>query len=261
MFIVLFSCICFFASVIGAICGIGGGIIIKPVLDSIGFMDANEINFLSGCTVLSMTSYSVLRNKRVNASNLQIKTGFPLAVGAAIGGILGKQIFTIILSSGSDKNKISALQAVCLLFITIGTLIYTLNMEQIRSFHISNTFFCLIIGSFLGIISSFLGIGGGPLNLVVLFYFFSMDTKTAAKNSLYIIFFSQTASLLFSVITKQVPDFIFNMLLLMIFCGISGGILGRYINKKLPVKVVDKLLKGLMVVIICINIYNIYQFI
>ncbi|MEI3183290.1 MAG: sulfite exporter TauE/SafE family protein [Lachnospiraceae bacterium] len=38
--------------------------------------------------------------------------------------------------------------------------------------------------------SSFLGIGGGPINLVVLLYFFSMDTKAAAQNSLYIILFS-----------------------------------------------------------------------
>ena len=42
----------------------------------------------------------------------------------------------------------------------------------------------------LGILSSFLGIGGGPINLVVLFFFFSMDTKTAAQNSLYTILFS-----------------------------------------------------------------------
>ena len=28
--------VCFFASVIGAICGIGGGVIIKPLLDSVG---------------------------------------------------------------------------------------------------------------------------------------------------------------------------------------------------------------------------------
>lgn len=53
--------VCFFASVIGAICGIGGGVIIKPVLDSVGILDVTAISFLSGCTVLSMTTYSVLK--------------------------------------------------------------------------------------------------------------------------------------------------------------------------------------------------------
>lgn len=37
--------VCFFASVIGAICGIGGGVIIKPVLDSVGILDVTAISF------------------------------------------------------------------------------------------------------------------------------------------------------------------------------------------------------------------------
>ncbi len=28
--------VCFFSSIIGAICGIGGGVIVKPVLDALG---------------------------------------------------------------------------------------------------------------------------------------------------------------------------------------------------------------------------------
>ena len=41
--------ICFLASFIGAICGIGGGIIIKPFLDSYGVADVKTISFLSSC--------------------------------------------------------------------------------------------------------------------------------------------------------------------------------------------------------------------
>ena len=33
---ILFFCVSFFASIAGAICGIGGGVIIKPVLDMLG---------------------------------------------------------------------------------------------------------------------------------------------------------------------------------------------------------------------------------
>ena len=36
MIYILFGFICFCASIIGAICGIGGGVIIKPVLDAFG---------------------------------------------------------------------------------------------------------------------------------------------------------------------------------------------------------------------------------
>ena len=42
---------------------------------------------------------------------------------------------------------------------------------------------------------------------------------------------------------------------------IAGGMAGRAINKKIDSKTVDKLFIGLMVVLIFINIYNIYRFV
>lgn len=65
MIYLIFLVVCFGASIVGAICGIGGGVIIKPVLDSFGVLDVTAISFLSGCTVLSMTTYSVLKTKSV----------------------------------------------------------------------------------------------------------------------------------------------------------------------------------------------------
>lgn len=117
------------------------------------------------------------------------------------------------------------------------------------------------IGIVLGIFSSFLGIGGGPINLVVLFFFFSMNTRTAAQNSLYIILFSQIASLVSSIVTKTVPDFTIWLLIIMVTGGITGGALGRSFNKRLNEKLVDRLFIGLMVVIMGMCAYNIYHFI
>ena len=253
--------ICFGASVAGAICGIGGGVIIKPVLDAFGIMSVSAISFLSGCTVLSMTTYSVIKSKMSGVSRIDQKIGFPLAIGAAVGGIVGKNLFQIIKSMSSDPNRVGAVQAACLLLVTLGTLIYTIKKEQVKTYYVRNALVCIVIGMILGIMSSFLGIGGGPINLVVLFFFFSMDTKTAAENSLYIIFFSQLASLIVSLATRTVPDIAIGMLVLMVCGGISGGAVGRKVNKKIDEKTVDKLFMGLMVVIIMINVYNIYKFI
>lgn len=253
----LFFAICFLASVIGAVCGIGGGVIIKPVLDAFHIMDVAVISFLSGCTVLSMTAYSVIKSKLGGESHIDQKIGFPLAVGAALGGLAGKWMFSYISSLSTDRNRVGAIQASCLLAVTLGTLFYTVCKEKISSKKVKNPLVCILIGLFLGILSSFLGIGGGPINLVVLFFFFSMTTKTAAENSLYIIFFSQIASLLSSLLTGSVPDFNAAILLCMVSGGIAGGIAGRALNKKLSDKTVDKLFILLMVVIILINIYNI----
>ena len=58
MIYLIFLVVCFAASIVGAICGIGGGVIIKPVLDSFGVLDVTAISFLSGCTVLSLIHIS-----------------------------------------------------------------------------------------------------------------------------------------------------------------------------------------------------------
>jgi uncharacterized membrane protein YfcA len=253
--------ICFGASIVGAICGIGGGVIIKPTLDAFGVGSVAAVSFLSGCTVLAMSSYSVLRAKLTGGTHFDRRVGLPLAIGGAAGGIAGKAIFTLLEDMSADKQQVGAIQAVCLLIVTVGTLLYALFKSRIKTHSFSGTVGCLAIGAALGVISSFLGIGGGPINLVLLFFFFSMETKTAAECSLYIIFFSQLTSLLQSLISGRVPQFAPALLILMIFGGICGGVLGRAMNKKLRSESVDRLFIALMIVMIGINIYDIVKFI
>lgn len=259
MYFLIFG-ISFFASIIGSICGIGGGIIMKPAMDALTSLELYMINFLSGCTVLSMSLYSVTKNKLTNDSKINMSVGTPLAIGASIGGLVGKELFQIISMLFESINLLGALQAFMLVLLTLGTLIYSLNKGKIKTLSIENKFICLLIGLVLGCISSFLGIGGGPFNLIVLYYFFTMSTKEAAQNSLYIILFSQLTSLIKSLLTIDL--FSINLLLLigMTVCGIIGGFVGRKINKKIDDKVVDKLFLYLMILIIFINIFNIYKY-
>ncbi len=62
MLFVLAVLIAFLASFVGSISGIGGGIIIKPVLDLTGQMPIETVNFLSGITVLTMTTSTLIQN-------------------------------------------------------------------------------------------------------------------------------------------------------------------------------------------------------
>jgi len=252
---ILFFVVAFLSSIVGAICGIGGGVVIKPVLDMLRMGEPATINFLSGCTVLSMSLYSVGKALRAGDSKVEMSTGTPLALGAAAGGVVGKEMFSAVKAFFNGSPMVGGVQAIALGVITLGTLLYTINKSRIQTQTTSNKVVCLVIGLLLGIMSSFLGIGGGPINLVVLGYFFGMDTKTAAANSLYIILFSQMASLIATLISS-VPEFRIPALLLMVAGGIGGGIVGRKLNKKMDNRAVDKLFIGLMVLIVGICVYN-----
>lgn len=257
---VIFPVISFLSSIVGTICGIGGGVIIKPVLDLTGLASVSTISFLSGCTVLSMSFYSVSRNLFSRDNRVNLKTGTPLAIGAALGGTVGNQIFNILRRIFENQNTVGAVQAACLALVTLGTLLYTIYKRRIRTHCVSNIFLCLGIGTSLGVMSSFLGIGGGPINLVVLFHFFCLDTKTAAQNSLYMILFSQAANILTTILSHTVPLFDPYVLLLMIAGGIGGGIVGRILNKKMSNAAVDRLFLVLMSVIILISLWNVWKY-
>lgn len=92
MLYIFYFLICIAATTLGAISGIGGGVIIKPVMDALSGMGVSTISFLSGCTVLTMSVVSILRSRGGDAK-IDPKRGTLLAVGGAAGGIVGKWVF------------------------------------------------------------------------------------------------------------------------------------------------------------------------
>lgn len=244
------------ASVLGAITGIGGGIIIKPTIDMIGLFEVSTISFLSGCTVLSMSIVSFLRNRRLGIMVDKVKTTY-LAIGSIIGGIGGKYIFDIIKTTYQNDALITFWQSSILAFLTIVVFIYTLCKYKIHTLNIENHLVSMLIGLFLGLTSSFLGIGGGPINLMVLSFFFSMDSKKAAISSIYIIMLSQISSILFSIVCNTIPSFQVFDLVIMAFGGVSGGLIGSAVMKKITGKGVDKAFLFVLIIVILICTYNI----
>ena len=225
-----------------------------------GCNTASTISFVSGCIVLSMTGYSVIKAAIAQEKNIEKGVSTYLGLGAAIGGIVGKLMLDGIKAATANDALVGSVQSVVLLVVTLGTLIYLLLERRIPTHHVHHWCTCLGIGLLLGVISSFLGIGGGPINLVVLSFFFSMETKKAAQNSLFIILLSQSASLIFTLLRGTVPSFPPLLLAIMVLAGILGGVVGRRINKWIDAKAVRKLLVGLILVIIFICCYNTWQY-
>ncbi|MBR5577534.1 MAG: sulfite exporter TauE/SafE family protein [Lachnospiraceae bacterium] len=259
MVAIILLIICLAASSVGAVVGAGGGVIIKPVLDMLGILPVSTVSFCSGCTVLGMSVCSLIRNRN-DGVKLQLKTSTALAIGAVTGGLVGKWLFELVKTGYGNERVLGAVQAIFLTLITIGVFLYVCNKDKLPSKNVKNVVAAVIIGIFLGIISSFLGIGGGTSNVAVLFFFFSMEAKQAAKNSLYIIIFSQISSIISAFVTGSVPDFQWIDLACMVVGGIGGALIGAAISKRIDNKGVEKVLKLLLIIIILIDFYNVLKF-
>ena len=227
---VLYFLICLVATTVGAISGVGGGVVIKPVFDAMSGMDVSQISFLSGCTVLAMTIVSLLRSR---GEKIELRRGTLLAVGAAVGGLLGKVVFDWVKSLTGSDGLVGVVQSVIMVLLTAGVGVYMFYRAKIPTHNVQNA---------------------------VLYYFFSMDTKQAALHSIYVIFFSQAASFLSSLAMQNVPAFDPIALAVMVVGGVAGGFVGRALNKKMSVKQVDTLFTVLLAVITLISVYNVVRY-
>lgn len=243
-----------FATFIGASAGIGGGVIIKPALDAINISDISTISFVSSCSVLTMAVYSSIKERK-HVENFDSKTVYLIGIGSVFGGIVGSRIFSHIVEI-SQPNAVKAFQSFFLALLLIGVLLNIIF--KFKTFNIKNKFFILLIGFLLGITSSFLGIGGGPINVAVFITLFSCDIKNAAIYSLTTIIFTQTSSLITLYLTKGFSQFNLKILFFALPAALLGGFLGSRFNQKATSETISKMFIFTTIGVIILNIFNLF---
>jgi len=244
-----------FSSILGAIAGIGGGVIIKPTLDLLKQYDLATIGVLSSATVLSMSVVSLVKALKLKIK-LNVRISLLLAGSSIIGGLTGQSVFRKLLENMTDTDLLGAIQSVFLTIIMIIILVIVSYTHKFKLYKIENIFFVVSCGLILGTISSFLGIGGGPLNVTILILLFGMNVKEAGINSVFIIFFSQFASLFLVSVKVGFVEMDLNMLPMMIAGGIIGGFIGAILYSKSSVLIIAKVFKIVIMGIILLNLYN-----
>lgn len=251
------------ATTIGAMTGMGGGVIIKPVLDMMHHYDAATVGVLSSLTVLIMSLVSVLKQIRQKAKIIP-KIVIPLALGSVWGGNLGNRMFSVLLRSLGDSETaskgVTIVQNTVLALLIILVFLYMLRKDSIRSFHFEGILPSLLTGVFLGVCSSFLGIGGGPINVALLILLFSFDTKTAAVCSIFTILFAQVSKVGDILLSPGgLSSYDLSMLLPMAIGAVAGGFIGSKLNKELPERTVDKMFNAVQILVFVICLFNIIR--
>jgi hypothetical protein len=140
--------------------------------------------------------------------------------------------------------------------MVLGVLLFLIFKQSMRPYHIKHPVPIVIVGIFLGSIASFLGIGGGPINIALLYILFSMNSKEAALNSIFIIFLSQSASLIFTAARSLIPTFDPVHLVMMIAGGVSGALLGSFITRKVSLRGVDAIFGAVLIIILTMSSLN-----
>ena len=254
---ILYFLVAIGATIVGALTGMGGGVIIKPVLDLLGQYDAATIGILSSVTVLTMSIVSIGKQIRQKAS-IRLEIALPLALGSVLGGWLGAGCLGVILQH-QDNSRVVILQNVLLGLLLRGVFFYMKRKEHLPTLHRRGLAAGLLTGLFAGLVSTFLGIGGGPINVAVLIFVFSMDTKAAAVNSIITIFFAQVAKLSAVLLGEGFVAYDLSVLPVMLIGAVAGGWLGARISKVVSEKTVEKAFNLVQLAVLALCVYNIWQ--
>ena len=252
--------VAFLASLLGPLCGIGGGVIIKPVVDAMNVMPVATVSFLSSISVLTMSLATLTQNAVAKTSTVNVRSMLPLALGSAVGGVVGKLLFNSLGTILPDAELVGAAQAAVLIVLTAVVFVYTIRRSSIQGLNIQAGTAKAGIGFVAGALWSFLGIGGGPFNLAILTFFFAMYSKPAAQASLFIIAFSQTASLVYSLAGGGIPEFAPVALIGMCVAAVCGSVVGRKVAKRVSASTIDRLYLFALVLIALICCYNFARF-
>ncbi len=227
----------FAAGVLGSMIGLGGGIIIVPILTFLGFPPtvaaSNSLFAALSNSVASTISYS--KQKRIEFS-LGLKLGLLAIPGTVLGAIISTDV-------APDVFKI------LFGFVLIASSVYIFLRKQVESREkiISKQLIVFAIGAsfFAGIISSFFGIGGGIVFVPLMVVGMGMSMKKAAPTSQLILLFASLSGVIVHSILGH-PDFLQSGFLAI------GSFFGGLVGAKLSLSIKERNLKILVSVVLLI---------
>ncbi len=225
----------FVAGVLGSMIGLGGGIIVVPVLTFAGFGPSlavsNSLFAAFSNAAASTISYS--RQKRIEYS-IGLKLGLLAIPGTVLGALISSdvapEVFKILFG---------------LVLISCSIYIFLRKKIETKEQNYSKQIMILAIGGsfFAGIISSFFGIGGGIIFVPLMVVAMGMGMKNAAPTSQFILLFVSFSGLVTHSFLGH-PDF-YQALLLS-----AGAFAGGLIGARLSLEIKERSLQILVSVVI-----------
>jgi hypothetical protein len=209
----------FVAGVLGSIIGLGGGIIVVPVLTLLGVpptvTSSSSLFAAFSNSVASTVSYA--KQKRIN-----YRVGIQLGLMSVPGAVLGA-----IVSAGVTPAIFKILFAMVL----VASCYYVFVKRNLESKEASISKRMLLgstaISFFAGMLSSFFGIGGGIVFVPLMIIGLGLLVKNATATSQLILFFSSASGMVTHSFLGHAD---FEYALLLSVGAFAGGLLGARLS-------------------------------
>ncbi|WP_175615128.1 sulfite exporter TauE/SafE family protein [Piscibacillus halophilus] len=252
---------------VGSLVGLGGGLIFVPSLlflskfsDAFSWVTPQNVVAMS-LLIMIFTGLSstltYIKGKRVD-----VYSGLIFLIGSIPGALVGVWLNDYVAIDAFELYfGILMLILASLFFVKDYLLQYAKNRNvQDKKLYIHREFdlsgetvqysysiiFGVIISFFVGLISGLFGIGGGSLMVTAMILFFSFPAHIAAPTSMFMIFISSIVSSSAHVMAGNV---IWEYALLAVPGAWFGGVLGAKVNQKLNIRVLEWILRLLMIII------------
>ncbi|CAM4098411.1 sulfite exporter TauE/SafE family protein [Flavobacterium antarcticum] len=215
--------------------GGGGSILTVPILVYLFNVNPKLATTYSLFIVGLTAAFGAIRHYKMG--NIKVKSAVYFAIPSLITLLLVRkivllripEIITITENYSVKRGMVIMVLFAILMVLASYSMIRTqksiFNENQIKPLHL------MFIGAAVGIITGFLGAGGGFLIIPALLFFAKMQMKQAVGTSLLIIGFNSLLGFLGDVINGVEMDYIF--LLSIAFIAGIGIFIGTFLSKKM----------------------------
>ena len=181
-----------FAGGIGALTGIGGGLVVTPVLTLFFGLPMHKAIGTSLCCVIATSSGAAASYVKHHLSDIRL--GMTLELATTTGAVAGA-----LLAGAMSREALAILFAGILVYaVTVmlrrGLALRAREPEEIGPYTVKHWPFGLVGSGCAGIVSGLLGVGGGPIKVPLMYLVMGVPFKVATATSNFMMGVTAAAS-------------------------------------------------------------------